>query len=121
MAAYTEDTLVQQTTAEYLRDELGWKSVYAYNQETFGPDGTLGRASDREVVLTRYLRKKLEELNPGLPGDAYRDAVRQIVETSASQTTLATNREKYALLKDGVQVSFRNDQGELKKERLRVF
>lgn len=121
MTAYTEDTLVQQTTAEYLRNELGWESVYAYNQEIFGPDGTLGRASDREVVLTRYLRGKLEELNPGLSGDAYWDAVRQIVETSASQTTLATNREKYALLKDGVQVSFRNDQGELKKERLRVF
>ena len=121
MSEYTEDTLVQQTTAEYLHDKLGWESVYAYNQETFGPDGTLGRTSDREVVLTRYLRTKLEELNPGLPHDAYRDALRQIIETSASQTMLATNREKYSLLKDGVQVSFRDDKGELKKQRLRVF
>lgn len=24
---YTEDTLVQQTTADYLRDELGWRAV----------------------------------------------------------------------------------------------
>jgi len=29
MNAYTEDALVQQTTADYLRDELGWESVYA--------------------------------------------------------------------------------------------
>ena len=29
--SYTEDTLVQQTTAEYLRDELRWESVYAYS------------------------------------------------------------------------------------------
>lgn len=121
MSEYTEDTLVQQTTAEYLHDKLGWESVYAYNQETYGPGGTLGRASDRDVVLTRYLRAKLEEFNPGLPDDAYTDAVRQIVETSATQTMLATNREKYALLKDGVQVSFRNEKGELKKQRLRVF
>ena len=118
---FTEDTLVQQTTAEYLRDELGWESVYAYNQETFGPDGTLGRESDREVVLERHLREKLEEFNPGLSEEAYRDAMRQIVETSASQTALATNQEKYALLKDGVQVTFRNDKGELRKVRLRVF
>ena len=118
---YNEDTLVQQTTADYLHEVLGWESVYAYNQETFGPDGLLGRESDREVVLTRYLREKLEEFNPGLPEDAYRDAIRQIRETSASQTTLAINRDKYALLKDGVQVSFRNDKGELKKARLRVF
>lgn len=72
MTAYTysEDTLVQQTTAEYLEQQLGWESVYAYNTETFGPTGTLGRTSDREMVLTRYLRAKLVELNPGLPESA---------------------------------------------------
>ncbi len=30
MTLYTEDTLVQQTTAEYLEQKLGWQSVYAY-------------------------------------------------------------------------------------------
>ncbi len=73
---YTEGTLVQQATAEYLQRELGWASVYAWNDETFGPDGTLGRASDQEVVLARPLREKLVELNPGLPDEAYDDAVR---------------------------------------------
>ena len=63
MSAYTEDTLVQQTTAEYVEHELGWESVYAYNNEDFGPDSLLGRASDREVVLPRYLRAKIAELN----------------------------------------------------------
>lgn len=121
MSSFNEDTLVQQTTANYLHDELKWDSVYAYNQETFGPDGMLGRLSDREVVLNRYLRQKLEELNPGLPAEAYNVAVRQIVEYSAAQTMLATNREKYTLLKDGVQVTYRNAKGELKKERLQVF
>ena len=33
--AYTEDTLVQQTTAEYLERQLGWQSVFAYNNELF--------------------------------------------------------------------------------------
>jgi len=121
MSLMTEDTLVQQTTAEYLEKELGWDTVYAYNQETFGPEGTLGRSSDREVVLTRYLKAKLAEFNKGLPEDAYRDAVRQIVEYSAIQTPLATNREKYTLIKEGVQVSFRNEKGELKKEHLCIF
>ncbi|OQB37912.1 MAG: hypothetical protein BWY09_01484 [Candidatus Hydrogenedentes bacterium ADurb.Bin179] len=66
MTTYTEDTLVQQTTAECLEQELGWQSVYAYNNEDFGPNSLLGRASDREVALTRPLRKKLTEFNPGL-------------------------------------------------------
>jgi type I restriction enzyme, R subunit len=49
MSPLTEDTLVQQTTAEYLHDKLRWESVYGYNNETFGPEGMLGRASDRKV------------------------------------------------------------------------
>jgi type I restriction enzyme R subunit len=118
---YTEDTLVQQTTAEYLEQELGWASVYAYNNETFGPEGMLGRSSDREVVLTRYLRAKIVAFNPGLPDTAYEDAVRQIVSTTATQTMQATNREKYELIKTGVPVIFRNDKGELEKRRLRVI
>ena len=43
MMPYTEDTLVQQTTAEYMEEKLGWKSVYAYNNEDFGPNSLLGR------------------------------------------------------------------------------
>ena len=93
---YDEDTLVQQITADYLRDALGWDVVYAYNDETFGPKGTLGRRSDREVVLTRDLGEKLVEFNLGLPVDAYREALRQIVEWSTAQSPLALNQDKYA-------------------------
>ena len=121
MPRYDEDTLVQQTTADYLRDALGWNVVYAYNDETFGPEGTLGRRSDRDVVLTRTLGEKLIEFNPGLPEDAYRDALRQIVDWSETQSALSHNQEKYALLKDGVPVSFRNGKGDLVKQWLRVF
>ena len=51
----SEDRLVQQTFADHLRDRLGWEGVYAYNAETFGPQGTLGRTSERNVVLVREL------------------------------------------------------------------
>ena len=119
--SYTEDTLVQQTTAEYLEHELGWESVYAYNNEDFGPDSLLGRASDRDVVLTRRLRDKLVAFNPGLPDEAYDDAVRQLTAVTATQSLLATNREKYTLVRDGVQVTFRDDKGQRQRQRLRVF
>ena len=34
---YTEDTLVQQTTADYLQYQLGWESINTYNNEDFAP------------------------------------------------------------------------------------
>jgi type I restriction enzyme R subunit len=39
-AEYSEDILVQQTTANYFENNLKWHSVYAYNKETFGINGT---------------------------------------------------------------------------------
>jgi len=56
--AYTdinsEDRLVQATFAAHLEKVLGWDSVYAWNQESFGPTGTdagpLGRTSKREKI-----------------------------------------------------------------------
>ena len=118
---YTEETLVQVTTAEYLEQQLGWQSVYAYNSESFGPDGTLGRANDGEVVLTRYLRQALEDHNPGLPGEAYENAVREIVQVTTAQSTLQTNQEKYELLRNGVKVTFRSLRGGVESRTLRVF
>src|SRR5437016_4753618 len=53
----SEDRLVQQTFAEYLHDALGWDSVYAWHHETFGPHGTLGRDSEREVVLGDFSKR----------------------------------------------------------------
>ena len=120
-APYTEDTLVQQTTADYLDQQLGWESIYAYNVEDFGPNSLLGRASDSEVVLTRYLSAALRSLNPDLPTAAYGDAVQQITATAASQTLVAANREQYDLLRDGVLATFRNDKGERVRQRLKVF
>src|ERR1017187_4489175 len=49
----SEDSLVQATFARHLEEKLGWDSIYAWNQETFGLAGTLGRTDTREVVLTR--------------------------------------------------------------------
>ena len=42
-------------------------------KETFGPDGTLGRAETKEAVLTRDLRMALKRLNPDLPDSAIRE------------------------------------------------
>jgi type I restriction enzyme R subunit len=118
---YDEDTLVQETTAAYLRDQLGWDSVYAYNTETFGNEGTFGRKDETEIVLTRYLGEALIKLNPGLPQEAYQAALREITSATVSQSLLHANREKYKLVKDGVQVSYRDERGTLKRTRLRVF
>jgi len=121
MNTMTEDTLVQQTTADYLVNTLHWDASVNGMNEVLGKEGTLGRDSEKELVLTRYLGEALMRLNPGLPAEAYRDALRQITDVNLAQSMLAINREKDALYKSGVQVSYRDDKGERQRKTLKIF
>jgi len=113
--AYTdingEDRLVQQTFADHLETQFGWESVYAWNDGTFGPDGTLGRASPRDVVLTRHLREAVERLNPGLRSSALAEAVATLTRVDFSRSLLQHNRTFYACIRDGERVSYREAAG----------
>ena len=117
----SEDRLVQATFAEHLEHELSWDSVFAWNDETFGPAGTLGRADAREAVLTRDLRAALERLNPGLPASAIKDAMRKLTVYAAGRSMVQHNRDFYRLIRDGVPVEYRDAQGRLKSARARVI
>lgn len=120
MHDFTEDHLVQKTMADYLATMHGWRVAMGWNQETYGPEGSFGRKSDKDTVLTRYLSDALVRLNPGLPDTAYELALREITDIFGSQSLLHINQDKYTLIRDGVRVKFRQN-GEQRTERLRVF
>lgn len=123
--AYTdinsEGRLVQATFADHLKKALGWESVYAWNDETFGPDGTLGRADAREAVLTRDLRAAVARLNPELPPAAVGEAVATLTRTDFSRSLLQHNQECYKFIRDGVPVKYRDAKGQLREARARVI
>ncbi|EIL8370200.1 type I restriction endonuclease subunit R [Vibrio alginolyticus] len=122
---YSEDGLVEQASQEVL-EKLGWDVKTAWHNESFSvkddrSDGLLGRANKSEVILQRYLKKALIELNPGLPNTAYQNAIDFIIQTEADKSLGALNKQKHELLTKGVQVSYQDDKGKLQKKRLKVF
>lgn len=118
---YSEDGLVQKTTIDYFRYNLDWNTAYAYNTETLGINGMFGRKSESEVVLVKYLKPALKELNPNLPEEAYEKAIEKIVENNLSKSLIDMNREKYKMFKDGVKVEFKDKEGYRKEEKLKIF
>ena len=107
-----EDRLVQTTFADHLEKALGWDSVYAYNNETFGPQGTLGRSSERDVVLVRDLRAALARLNRDLPEQAKEQAVEKLTRVDFARSLVQQNREFYGFIRNGVPVEWRDASGE---------
>ena len=102
---YSENILVQESAGNLLRDELGWDVVFAYNQEVLGPNGTLGRNSYKEVVLTRYLEKALMRLNPWLSDKQLSEALMKFMAYSATNSIMQINEEKFKMIRDGIEVT----------------
>ena len=123
--AYTninsEDRLVQATFAEHLEKVLNWESVYAWNQETFGPAGTLGRTSERDVVLVRDLRAALARFNPQLPAAAIDEAVAKLTHHDYSRSLLQHNQAFHKQIRDGVPVSYRDASGQIRHAQAAVI
>jgi type I restriction enzyme R subunit len=106
---YSEDLLVERPTID-LFAELGWETANCY-EETFGPQGMLGRDTSNEVVLLSRLHPALEQLNPNLPSEAFQLAIEELIRDRSSMSPTKANKEVYELLKDGVKVAFRNEDG----------
>jgi len=119
MSTYTEDALIEQPAIALL-GVLGWQTINCY-EETFGKDGTLGRETSAEVVFVSRLRPALEKLNPTLPSPAIDLAIDELARERVSSGMVYANREIYKLLKEGVKVLYRDEDGAERAETVRVI
>jgi type I restriction enzyme, R subunit len=117
----SEDRLVQKTFADYLRDKLGWESAFAWNDETFGPAGNLGRDSQRDAVLKRDLRESLARLNPNLPQSARDEAFEKLTQIDFARSLMQHNHQFYQFIQKGVPVSWRDADGQTRYDHARVI
>jgi len=121
----SEEALENATLALFAR--LGWETVNAYD-EVYGEtpaDGAggpyLGRATRYEVILHPRLEAALANLNPDLPLEALQQAIAELSRDRSAMTLVHANREIYALLKDGIPVTYRDADGEEQVERVTVI
>ncbi|WP_313475585.1 hypothetical protein, partial [Stutzerimonas kunmingensis] len=63
-----------------------------------------GRSNFTETVLKPDLRAALKRLNPGLPEEAYQQAIDQATAHDHAKTLVAINQDKYELLRNGALV-----------------
>ncbi|MBQ7300368.1 MAG: type I restriction endonuclease subunit R, partial [Clostridia bacterium] len=118
---YSENILVQKNAGKVLSDKLGWEVVFAYNTEVLGENGTLGRKSYKEIVLTRYLRQALFENNDWMTEEYADSAVRTLCAYTASASLMQINEEKYSMLRDGIPVQVKKSDGTFETRNAAVY
>ena len=108
---YSEDSLIQSAAANLLHDELEWETVFAFDDEVLGEDGTLGRTSQKEVILLRYLRSALRKFNSWLTPRQEEEAIKKMLSHVSTASLMQTNEEKYKMIREGIEVSCTNPDG----------
>lgn len=114
-AKFTEDT-VEQATLEWLT-ELGYTTLYGPDiaPESAAPE----RDNFQQVVLEERLRNAIARLNSRVPEEAHDEAFKQVLRLN-SPSLIQNNRSFHRLLRDGVTVQVRGDDGVEKNPLLKL-
>lgn len=118
---YSENILVQKSASHLLEQELGWEVALAYNTEKLGKDGTFGRTSYREILLTRYFRQALQKLNPWITPIQLDEAQKKMESHLSTASLMQINEEKYTLIRDGIPVTVKRPGGKTEEKNAMVI
>lgn len=93
---------------------LSWFGALGYADEQALHVAVGESAAEREsfsdVVLVGRLSDAITRLNPAIPEDARKDALRKVLRHDAP-SLLGNNRTFHQMLRDGVRVEYRRDDG----------
>ena len=119
-AANPDSEVAIELSSMLIFDELGWDIIYAEHELEDDPT-LLGRSEQTEIILTRYLDYSLKQLNPTLYDVVLNQAVDILRADRSAMSLVEANREVYRHLKNGISITYRDDDGNEQTERVKVI
>ena len=107
-----------ETAALAWLEVLDWKTTHSSD---IAPATSRAERNDYvQVVLEQRLKNALSRLNPSLPPSALDDAFRKLIRPQGS-TVEARNRAFHRMLVNGVEIEFRDSDGRVRGDQVRVI
>lgn len=116
-----EDDIEKALLARLRSPAFGFDTLNCYTAQKEALPDRSGRSDKREVVLKDRLRAALTRLNPALPDAAIDLALGALTESRMAMSPVAANEAVYELIRNGVQVTYRNAEGRDEQARVRVI
>ena len=118
---YSENILVQESTGHLLEEELGWRVEFAYNTEVLGDNGSFGRKSYKDILLVRYFKEALKNLNPWMTPVLIEDALKTFEQHISTSSLMQINEEKYFMIRDGIPVTVKKPNGQSEEKKAMII
>ncbi len=109
-----EDKIEQE--ALKILAEMGWEVL---NGPEIGPEGSRERTYE-QVFLDNRLAAAINRINPNISADGL-DEVRKQLRTSTEPTYQDDNHKFHNLLVNGIDVEYRNTEGEIRTEKVWLY
>ena len=78
------------------------------------------RDSFSDAILVRRLRDAVARLNPAIPSEAREEALRKVLRLE-TPSLLGNNRRFHQMLRDGVEVEYRREDGSIAGDRVQLI
>ncbi len=108
---------VEEAALDWLAD-LGYTVGHGPNISPDAPNAE--RSTYKEVVLTNRLQDAVVRLNPNIPTDAQQDAISKVLNPDSS-VLVQNNRAFHQMLVDGIEVEYRQTDGRIRGDRVRLI
>ncbi len=113
--AYLNESHIEDADINFFVQKLGYTHINAWEKQL------VGRNNLKEVVLLDRMKNNLQRLNKHLPEASIDFAVSEITKSRATLTPLIANKEVYELIKNGVQVSYKNQEGKEENDYVKIL
>lgn len=113
--AYLNESHIEDADINFFAQTLGYSHINAWEKQL------LGRKSLKDVVLTDRLKTQMRKLNRHIPDSCIDFAISELTKSRAIMAPVMANKEVYELIKNGVQVSYKNEFGREENEYVRII
>ena len=113
--AYLNESHIELADIAFFTEKLGYSHINASDKQL------LGRKSLKEVVLADRLKHQLQKLNNHLPEHCIDTAIGELTRSRATMLPVLANKEVYELVKNGVQVTYKNVHGREENDYVRII
>tara|TARA_R110002049_G_scaffold20717_2_gene75870 strand:- start:6779 stop:10057 length:3279 start_codon:yes stop_codon:yes gene_type:complete len=121
MPNFISEDDIEVAMVQRLQHVYGYDTLNCFTTDPADLDDGSGRTDKRDVILHDRLKEAAIALNPGIPESAIEDALKQLCDKRQAMSSIVANREVDALIRDGVRVEFKDEQGRKRKERIKVI
>lgn len=121
MPNFISEDQIEQALLQRLEQVHKFEILRCHCKDPEDLNDNSGRTNKRDVILLDRVRAAAIALNKHIPQSVIDEALEHFADRRTAMSQVASNREVYDLIRDGVPVEFDDEKGQRQKDRVRLI